>query len=70
MRIASIRGRNAFMLVVPVKRRWATLASAPSRNNRPELIADDGQGMFFPACPNPLAPARPESEARPGGKKM
>jgi hypothetical protein len=29
------------------------LASNPSRNNRPELIADDGQGMVFPACPIP-----------------
>jgi hypothetical protein len=27
------------------------LASIPLRNSRPELIADDGQGMFFPACP-------------------
>jgi len=29
------------------------LASTPPRNNRLELIADDGQGMFFPACPIP-----------------
>jgi hypothetical protein len=36
------------------------LASNPSRNSRPELIADDGQGMFFPACPI-LAPTRPGS---------
>jgi hypothetical protein len=40
---------NGFKLMMPVKRRRATLASAPSRNNRPELIADDGQDMFFPA---------------------
>jgi hypothetical protein len=42
--------------MVPVKRRRATLASAPSRNNRPELIADDGQGTFFPACLIPRHP--------------
>jgi hypothetical protein len=40
---------NRFKLMMPVKRRRATLASAPSRNSRPELIADDGQDMFFPA---------------------
>ena len=45
------------------------LASNPSRNSRPELIADDGQGMCFPACPIPLAAARPESGTRPRGKK-
>src|SRR5436189_6243697 len=44
---------NGFKLMVPVKRRRATLASDPSRNSRPELIADDGQGVFFPACPIP-----------------
>jgi hypothetical protein len=38
-----------FKLMMPVKRRRATLASDPSRNSRPELIADDGQDMFFPA---------------------
>ena len=27
------------------------LASTPSRNNRPELIANDGQGVFLPARP-------------------
>jgi hypothetical protein len=27
------------------------LASNPSRNSRPELIADDGQGVFLPARP-------------------
>jgi hypothetical protein len=37
------------------------LASNPSRNNRPELIADDGQGMFFPACPIPWR--RPDRKA-------
>ncbi len=42
---------NRFNLVLPVKRRRAMLASTPSRNSQPELIADDGQGMFFPACP-------------------
>jgi hypothetical protein len=37
------------------------LASNPSRNSRPELIADDGQGMFFPACPIPWH--RPDRKA-------
>ena len=46
---------------VPVKRRQATLASDLPRNNRPELIADDGQGMFFPACPIPWH--RPDRKA-------
>jgi hypothetical protein len=46
------------------------LASNSSRNSQPELIADDGQGMFFPACPKTLAAARPESGTRPRGKKM
>ena len=46
------------------------LASNSSRNNQPELIADDGQGMFFPACPKTLAAARPESGTRSRGKKM
>ena len=45
----SLSEGNGFTLMMPVKRRRATLASAPSRNSRPELIADDGQGMFFPA---------------------
>jgi hypothetical protein len=44
------------------------LASNPSRNNRPELIADDGQGMFFPASYT-LAPARPESGTTAQGLK-
>jgi hypothetical protein len=38
----SLAGGNRFKLRMPVKRRRATLASAPSRNNRLELIADDG----------------------------
>jgi hypothetical protein len=46
------------------------LASTPSRNSRPELIADDGQGMFFPACPLTLAAARPESGIAAQGLKM
>jgi hypothetical protein len=46
------------------------LASNPSRNSRPELIADDGQVMFFPACPIPWQRARPESGTRPRGKKQ
>jgi hypothetical protein len=39
------------------------LASNQSRNSRPELIADDGQGMFFPACPIPWQ--RPDRKADP-----
>jgi hypothetical protein len=39
------------MLMMPVKRKRAMLASNPSRNSRPELIADDGQGVFLPARP-------------------
>jgi hypothetical protein len=51
-----------------VKRRRAMLASNPSRNSRPELIADDGQGMCFPACPIPWH--RPDRKAgTPRGKK-
>src|ERR1700693_4522426 len=42
----------------------AMLASNPSRNSRPELIADDGQGMCFPACPIPWH--RPDRKAGPG----
>ena len=61
MIIISIRNGNSFNLMVPVKRRWAMLASNPSRNSRPELIADDGQGMFFPACPIPWR--RPDRKA-------
>ncbi len=40
---------KGFTLNMPAKRRRATLASAPSRNSRPELIADDGQSTFFTA---------------------
>jgi hypothetical protein len=53
MIIISIRYGNSFNLMVPVKRRRAMLASNPPRNSRPELIADDGQGAFFPARPIP-----------------
>jgi hypothetical protein len=45
----SLFAGKGFKLMMPVKRRRATLASALSRNSRPELIADDGQVMFFPA---------------------
>src|SRR3954452_25618415 len=48
-----LRSGNSLTLKRPVKRRWALLASNPSRNSRTKLIADDGQGMFFPACPIP-----------------
>jgi hypothetical protein len=59
--IVSARRRKGSMLRLPVKRRRATLASDPSRNSRPELIADDGQGMLFPACPIPRQ--RPDRKA-------
>ena len=51
------------MLMMPVKRRRAMLASTPSRNSRPELIADDGQGVFLPA--RPIAWPGPDREAVP-----
>jgi hypothetical protein len=47
-----------------VKQKRAMLASNPLRNSRSELIANDGQGMFFPACPKPWH--RPDREAGPG----
>jgi hypothetical protein len=53
MIIISIRYGNSFNLMMLVKRRRAMLASNPLRNSQPELIADDGQGVFFPACPIP-----------------
>ena len=37
------------------------LASKPPRNSRSELIADDGEGMIFPACPRPWH--RPDRKA-------
>jgi len=37
------------------------LASNPSRNSRPELIADDGQGVFTSGASYSLARTRPES---------
>jgi len=57
----SIRPGNSFILILPVKRRRAMLASTPPRNSRPELIADDGQGMYFPVCPIPWQ--RPDRKA-------
>ena len=42
---AFFRNGNRFKLRVPVKRRRAMLASNPLRNSRPELIANDGQGV-------------------------
>ncbi len=56
-----VRQGNGINLELPVKQRRALLASNPLRNSRPELIADDGQGMFFPACPIPWH--RPDREA-------
>jgi len=60
---------QCFILGLLVKRRRAMLASNPLRNSQPELIADDGQGMFFPACPIPWH--RPDRKAgqRARGKK-
>src|SRR5882724_353588 len=51
----------------PTRRLW--WRPPRSRNSRPELIADDGQGMFFPACPIPWH--RPDREAghAPGVKR-
>jgi hypothetical protein len=51
---------NGFMLMKPVKRRRAMLASNPSRNSRPELIADDERGVFSSGAPFSLARTRPE----------
>jgi hypothetical protein len=36
-------------LRVPVERRGALVATNPSRNNRPELIADDEKSVILPA---------------------
>jgi hypothetical protein len=36
-------------LRVPVKRRRALVATNPSRNSRPELIADDEKSVILPA---------------------
>ena len=47
MIIGSACGRVECMLTLSVKRRRAMLASNPSRNSRPELIADDGQSTFL-----------------------
>jgi hypothetical protein len=63
----SIRTGNGFMLIQSAKRRWAMLASNPSRNSRPELIANDGQGMFFPACPIPWHRSDRKADQRAGG---
>ena len=38
-------------LHVPVKQRWALLASTPSRNNRPELIATVGKDVLLHSRP-------------------
>ena len=56
----SSRGGNSFKLMMPVKRRRALLASNPLRNSRPELIADDGQGVFSSGASYSLARTRPE----------
>jgi hypothetical protein len=41
--------RQWIILMMPVKRRQALVAIRRSGNSQPELIADDGQGTFFPA---------------------
>jgi hypothetical protein len=43
----SFRLSNSFMLALSVKQTRAMLASTPSRNSRPELIADDGQSVLL-----------------------
>jgi hypothetical protein len=48
------------MLMKPVKRRRAMLASNPLRNSRPELIVDDERGVFSSGVPFSLARTRPE----------
>jgi hypothetical protein len=69
MIIISIPHGNRFNLMMLVKRRRAMLASTPLRNSQPELIADDGQGVFFPARSIPWR--RPDRKAgTPRGKKM
>jgi hypothetical protein len=46
------------------------LASNPSRNSRPELITNGGQGMFFPACPKyPGTGPTGKRDSGPGVKK-
>jgi hypothetical protein len=51
----------------PTRRLW--WRPTRSRNSRPELIADDGQGAFFPACSIPWQ--RPDRKAghAPGVKR-
>jgi hypothetical protein len=56
----SLRGRNGFKLMMPVKRRWALVATNPLRNSRPELIANDGKGVFTSGASYSLARTRPE----------
>src|SRR5262249_29946524 len=47
--LLSPTGKCRVNLPVSVKRRRALLASNPSRNSRPELIADDEKGVNLPA---------------------
>jgi hypothetical protein len=46
------------------------LASNPLRNSRPELIADDGQSTFFPACSIPRHPPDRKAGKGPGVKDV
>ena len=66
----SVRHIHSFMLILSVKRKRAMLASNPPRNSRPELIADDGQGMYFPVCPIPWQRSDRKAGHAPGVKKQ
>jgi hypothetical protein len=63
----SFRLINSFMLAVSAKRTRALLASTPWRNSRPELIADDGQGVLLLARSTAwLGPGQQEAVFRSG----
>ena len=61
LKIHCARSRNGFRMGLPVKQKRALLASNPLRSSRSELIANDGPGLCFPACPKPWH--RPDREA-------
>ena len=56
----SNRGGNRFILMVPVKRRRAMLASNPLRNSRSELVATMSRAWELPVRPYSLGRPRPE----------
>jgi hypothetical protein len=56
----SIGTCNRFKLSVLVKRRRAMVATNPLRNSQPELIANDGQGVYTSGASYSLARTRPE----------